>query len=212
MKPPTVGVVIPAHPARVHNGMLDRALRSVQTQHRLPDEIYVAIDINGEGAAATRDRALRRAATDWVAFLDSDDLFLPRHIGALLMHALETGADFVYSWYELLDRNGHLWGNEDPIFPPTHFSEPFDPEHPIETTITTLVRRELAQEIGFVAYVYPDGANENINSGEDRRFTLEAIKRGARISHLVERTWVWHHHGQNTSGLPTKGDAAMINP
>lgn len=203
----TISAIIPAHPARVRNGMLDRAMRSVYYQHRLPDAVHIAIDLDGQGAAATRQRALDAATTEWVAFLDSDDMWREMHLDHLLAHALVTGADFVYSWFELLDPNGMLYGDKDPIFPPTHFSEPFDPENPIETTITTLMRRELAQEIGFKPAVEPGGTNPGANSGEDRRMTLEAVRRGAKISHLVERTWIWHHHGQNTSGLPTKGDA-----
>lgn len=216
----TIAVIIPAHPARCRNGMLDRAIRSVvqdqrlpgtpvndDGEHLLPDEIHIAIDNDGAGAAPTRHRALMRATTDWVAFLDSDDMWLRQHLNHLLAHAKDTGADFVYSWYMLLDQNGHLWEDHDPIFPPGHFLNPWNPNDPIETTITTLVRRELAQQVGFRNATEPGGTNPGANSGEDRRFTLECNRIGAKIEHLVERTWVWSHHGNNTSGLPTKGDA-----
>ena len=206
----TISVVTPAHPARCRNGMLDRAMRSAQAQTLLPYELCVAIDSDGDGAAATRDRALRQASGDWVAFLDSDDIFMPHHLEHLLQHAQDANADYVYSWYTLLDQNNNLWGDKDPIFPPTHFTEPFNPDDPIETTITILVRRELAQQIGMRPAEYPGGTNPGVNSGEDRRFTHEAIRLGAKISHLVERTWVWHHHGQNTSGKATKGDGGMV--
>jgi hypothetical protein len=137
-----------------------------------------------------------------VAFLDSDDLFLPRHLELLSKHAIETNADFVYSWFKILTAEGQVL-EDDPIFPMTHYLNPFDPENPIETTITTLVRTELALSVGFKAL----DRGHNTNSGEDRRFTLECLKQGAKISHLVRKTWLWRHHGQNTSGLPTLGDA-----
>lgn len=210
---PTISVIIPAHPARARNGMLARALESVHAQTLQPDAIHVAMDVDGHGAAITRDRALRAANTDFVAFLDSDDLFLSRHLELMLRHQQKTDADFVYSWFKVLQqRAGYepVVLEDDPIFPMTHYLNPFDPADPIETTITTFVRTELAQAVGFK----PLDRGE-VNSGEDRYFTLECLKRGAKISHLVRKTWLWSHWEiapntpGNTSGLPSRGDAAL---
>ncbi len=203
---PTIAIITPAHPARAANGMLTRAMDSAYRQTLTPDEVHVAIDNEREGAAPTRQRALLRAKTDWVAFLDSDDILMPFHLEHLLAHAQDTGADYVYSWFRLIQiqANGSIrdYEDTDPIFPPTHFTEPFDPNNPIETTITTLVRTDLAQEVGMFKL-----DRGEINSGEDRRFTLECIMKGAVISHLVERSWCWVHHSQNSGGLPGRGDA-----
>lgn len=213
---PTISVITPAHPARIANGKLARAMGSVMTQTLAPDAIHVAIDTDREGAPATRQRALMAATTDWVAFLDSDDVFMPRHLELLIAHALKTGADYVYSWFKILQEFGDGTSRvleEDPIFPMTHYLNPFNPDDPIETTITTLVRTELAQQVGMVAL-----DRGQVNTGEDRRFTLECLKLGANIQHLVRKTWLWSHHylpgpdptGRpgNTSGMPSKGDAA----
>lgn len=207
----TVSVITPAHPARAANGMLAQAMGSVYAQTLLPDAIHVAIDVDGEGAAPTRQRALMSARTDWVAFLDSDDLFLPKHLHWMLRHAQETNADFVYSWFKILqhfaDGSSRVL-EDDPIFPMTHYLNPWDPDDPIETTITTLVRTELAQSVGFYALDRGEA-----NSGEDRSFTLGCLAAGGKISHLVRKSWLWRHHqladgtAGNTSGLPTKGDA-----
>lgn len=203
----SVTVVTPAHPARVRNGLLARAIGSVWTQTVVPRGISLAIDVDREGAPATRQRALNgvpwttEGGPDWVAFLDSDDYFLPTHLEDLLRHAEETGADFVYSWFKLEVNSGQVI-EKDFIFPDTHFTNPFDPNDPIETTITTLVRTNLAKSVGFKAL-----NRGQVNTGEDRYFTMECLAQGAVISHLVKKTWVWAHHSMNTSGLPTKGDA-----
>lgn len=189
-----ITVAIPAHPARLRNNMLTRALNSVAHQTAPAAAVSLAIDLHREGAAPTRQRALEAVQTPWVAFLDSDDVFMPQHLKNMMRHARETEADFVYSWFQMV-------GGGDP-FPETHFSNDFDPENPIETTVTTLVRTELAKSVGF--YALDRG---EVNSGEDRRFTLGCLAAGAKISHLKERTWYWFHHGQNTSGLPGRGDA-----
>jgi len=201
----TISAIIPTHPGRMKNGLYARAIRSVAGQTLLPDAIHTAVDTEKLGAAATRNRALQAAATEWVAFLDSDDIWKPIHLEHMMRHAIQTGADFVYSWFELLDARGTNWGDVDPIFPPTHFSNPFDPADPIETTITTLVRTDLAKDIGFKEL----DRGHDINSGEDRYFALEAVRLGAQIEHLVERTWIWAHHMGNTSGKPHRGDAIL---
>lgn len=196
-----ITVCTPTHLGRP-SWMLNQALESVLRQTHPAAALSLAIDVDKQGAAATRQRALDAVQTDWVAFLDSDDVFLERHLELLAKHAQDTGADFVYSWFKVLTATGQVM-EDDPIFPLTHYMNPFDPEDPIETTITTLVRADLAKQVGFQAL----DRGHDINSGEDRRFTLECLAAGAKISHLVRKTWLWRHHGYNTSGLPTKGDA-----
>lgn len=189
-----ITVVIPTIPVRA--SLLSRALASVTSQSRQPHAVSIAIDVEREGAPKTRQRALSTVKTPWTAFLDDDDEFMPQHLQRLMEHAQETDADYVYSWFHVIDGNGRVL-DYDPVFPASHFTEPFDPANPIETTITVLVRTELAQLVGFDSL----DRGHNLNSGEDRRFTLECLKRGAKISHLVERTWYWHHDSHNTSGM-----------
>ncbi len=208
----TISVITPAHPARVINGKLARAAQSVYSQTLLPDAHIVTIDNDREGAAATRHRALMQARTDWVAFLDSDDILMPKHLQWLLRHARETDADFCYAWFKILQEfaNGTTRIlEEDTVFPITHYLNEFDPADPIETTITTLVRTELAQSVGFK----PLNRGE-FNSGEDYSFLLGCVAAGAKVTHLRRKSWFWSHAQlpdgtpANTSGLPTKGDAA----
>lgn len=197
-----ISVITPSIPPRAK--LLRRALFSAQSQTYPAAAHVVAYDVDRQGAPATRQRALDMVTPDidWVAPLDDDDEFGDRHLEILLRHAQETGADFVYSWFWLVGADGRNWGDVDPIFPPTHFSEPFDPDNPIETTITVLVRRELAQEAGYQAL----NRGHDSNTGEDYNFLNTCLNLGAKVSHVAERSWFWHHHGGNTSGLTTKGD------
>lgn len=186
-----IGVAIPAHQARLTNGMLDRATQSVYAQTLPPAAVSVAVDWAREGAPATRQRALDAVATPWVAFLDSDDMFDPDHLELLARCAEENDASYVYSYWHGPDILGH-------------FGKVFDPNDPIETTITVLVKTELAKAVGFQAL--PDRL---ANTGEDARLTRGCVALGAKIVHLPRRTWTYGMHGGNTSGLPTKGDAAL---
>lgn len=213
MARPTISVIIPAHPAVVRNGMLNRALLSVQQQTQPPDAVHLALDLDKQGAAATRQRALMAATTDYVAMLDADDAFLPKHLEWLLRHIQDTGADFVYSWYKVLQQFADGTTNileHDPVFPIGHYLNEFDPENPIETTVTTLVRTDLAQQVGF-----HELDRGEANSGEDAHFTLGCLAAGAKIRHLRRKSWLWSHwqlpNGTpgNTSGRATKGSAAL---
>lgn len=187
-----ITVVIPTIPPRP--ACLMQAQFSAWQNTLPPDSFSIAVDHDRQGAAVTRNRALmavRAADSPFVAFLDDDDEMMQDHLEKLYFHMMETGADFVYSWFVMR-------GGTDP-FPETHYTEEFDPANPIETTITTLVRTELAQEVGFQAL-----KERQFNSGEDYNFVLNCVKAGAKIKHLVDKTWYYNVHGLNTSGLPTR--------
>lgn len=186
-----VSVIIPHVPART--ALLGEALKSAYEQRLTPYEVCIAADTQKLGAAATRQRALEMASGYWIATLDDDDYFLNEHTYKLLNHAEDTGADYVFSYFVRA-----LGG--DPL---GHFGKTFDPANPHHTTVTVLVKRELALEAGYVNH---QDANPGW-SGEDWRFTLRCIELGAKIVHLPEETWVWRRHAGNTSGMPGRGDA-----
>lgn len=193
---PGVTVVIPAHPARLANGMLNRAVTSVWAQTLPPAAVRVEVDVDREGAAITRKRGLDAVATDWTAFLDSDDEFLPQHLERLLDCARQTNAVFVFSWFEAV-------GGPDPL---GHFGLPFDREHPHHTTMMVLVLTELARRVGFT----PAKPGSPYGNEDDRFFrgvAQIACAEDLNMVHLAERTWRWHIHSANTSGMPHKGDA-----
>lgn len=200
---PGVTVITPFHEQRRANGMLDRAAASVRAQ-TVPVEHILAEDVHRMGAAITRQHGLALVETEWTAFLDSDDEMDPDHIEHLLACAEQTGADYIYPWFRVV-------GGTDPF--PMFFGQPWDDAAPHQTTITILVRTELAQQVGFTtvppnAPTAPDGNR----GGEDWHFTLGCLAVGARIVHLPRRSWTWHHGLQNTSGFPDRGDARPGTP
>ena len=184
-----ITVVIPSIPVR--ESLLKRALKSISSQTYPAYDVSIAIDHNREGAAKTRNRALYRAETEWVAFLDDDDEMLPGHLEGLVGRQLETAADVVFPWF-----NTEPPGN-DPF--PMFFGREYDPLEPHMFPIATLVRRKLAVEVG--GFPIEDAVSQTC-AGEDWTFWLKMRDAGAKFAHLPERTWTWHHHGLNTSGLP----------
>lgn len=193
-----ITVVIPTIQERRH--LLERALASVHSQVLQPAAIVIAQDIRQEGATATRTRGLMSVSTEWTAFLDDDDEFKAHHLQALMMHAETTGADMIFPWFEVK-------GGTDP-FPDNEHKE-FDVENPHQTTVTFLVRTEAAKAIGGFFFepgvdAHDPGMDEDGNRcGEEFRFVIRLARNGYKIAHLDQRTWIWHHHAGNSSGLPS---------
>lgn len=168
--------------------MLTRALQSALAQHLPPRALSVALDTEHAGAAATRQRALQAAQTGWVAFLDDDDWWYPNHLEVLMANALAHNADYAYSWFD---------GN-NPF--PMHRGRQMNPAEPHHTTMTVLVRTELAKEVGFI----PHADANDVWPGEDWNFTLKCIEKGAKFIGTDIVTWYYNVHGANTSGLGSR--------
>lgn len=58
------------------------------------------------GAALTRNRAMREAQGEWIAFLDSDDLWAPKKLEKQIAFMKNNGYNFSYHEYERIDENG----------------------------------------------------------------------------------------------------------
>ena len=62
------------------------------------------------GAAITRNHALRRAKGRWIAFLDSDDLWLPEKLEKQLKFMVENNYAFTYHEYTEMSEDGNDLG------------------------------------------------------------------------------------------------------
>jgi len=215
---PGITVVIPTIPPRT--ALLNRALRSVFAQTMPATAVSVAVDLNREGAASTRQRALDAVWTRWVAFLDDDDELLPNHLETLFGAAEVNEASYVWSRYRVAYPIHHV-GAMGANLPLHKFARPegdpyplgrgtfeqWNDDQPAQTTITTLVRTELAREVGgFTPTPLLDDEIDGQRAGEDWDFTLRC-RAAAGLSgmlHVPVTTWYYHHHESNTSGLPDR--------
>lgn len=186
-----ITVAIPTIPPRVGvGGLLRQAVYSVKKQTQPPSGgISCTLDVLKEGAAVTRQRALDGVRTPWVAFLDDDDTWYSNHLEVLSKLVQEHEADVGYSWFD---------GN-NPF--PQHRGRQMNPDDPHHTTMTVLVRTEIAKEAGFLQ---PDGPMHQDWAGEDWQFELRCLKLGAKFIGTPAITWHYRVHSQNTSGLPSR--------
>lgn len=194
-----ITVAIPTIPQR--SAKLRQALISIAKQTQPVDAVAIAMDLTQGGSAVTRNRALDMVTTEWTAFLDDDDLFLAPHIEKLSRLLDETGADIAYALPRVLNSQGQEiprswdWGG-GPVFDPDLLRR----KAHIQTTC--IVRTSLAKEVGF-RFISDETGAQN----DDHGFFLGLLDAGAEFSHLHEPTFIWNHHGGNTSGRPDRGDA-----
>jgi len=128
---PEVSVIIPAYNRK---SFLENAVKSVLAQTFSDFEIIVVDDastddtlelltqlVRGDsrvrfeqhqtnlGAQAARNTGIRASRCKWIAFLDSDDFWLPESLSWRLELATKTGAEVVHSaCYTLEDEGGEL--------------------------------------------------------------------------------------------------------
>lgn len=62
------------------------------------------------GAAISRNKALREAKGQWIAYLDSDDLWMPKKLEKQIKFMEENGCAFSYTNYEEIDVDGNKTG------------------------------------------------------------------------------------------------------
>lgn len=122
---PTISVVIPLYNKRE---FIERALRSITKQTRLPLEVIVVNDgsVDGgealalpfqplvrvvnqvnQGVSAARNRGIQEAAGEFIAFLDADDEWLPDYLQVIegLIDRYPTCAVYGTS-YDFVDEDG----------------------------------------------------------------------------------------------------------
>lgn len=71
------------------------------------DRIRLLQNPHNSGAAVSRNLALREARGRWIAFLDSDDLWMPEKLEKQIRFMETNGYSFSYTDYEEIDMDGN---------------------------------------------------------------------------------------------------------
>lgn len=186
-----ITIVIPTIAERYD--LLQRALRTVDAQTLPPAAVLVEPDHDRAGAAATRNRALERVTTEWVAWLDDDDELYPDHLRKLARFATLGGYDVAYPGYD-------VDGGPDPV---GCFGLPFDRsllQRRNYIPVTALCRTSAVRAAGGFR-PHPD---EHGDPCEDWGLWLAMADLGAKFGHLAVRTWRWHLSDTSTKGRPDR--------
>jgi len=191
--------VIPSIPRRAD--MLGQAVRSVAEQ-TVGCQMVVELDHLRRGAWHTRNAGIRKALAqsasgDLIGFLDDDDYLLPHHTETLIRVIAEQDAILAYSWFE-------VEGGTDPF--PQHRGRRYDPADPHIFPITYLVRADMLSRAMERCGGFQEDTGYGTWEAQDHPVidALWYVSGGGRFGCTDEITWVWRHHGSNTSGMPNR--------
>lgn len=81
----------------------DKSLEIIKSYCEKDDRIKLFVNEENMGAAASRNWALREASGKWIAFLDSDDIWLTEKLQKQLKFMCDNGYQFSYTAYEHID-------------------------------------------------------------------------------------------------------------
>lgn len=205
MQQPLFSVVIPAY-NRAH--CIHRAISSVQKQTEQRFEIIVIDDGSSDGteqviaeisrdeprlrfikqenggATKARNTGIKAAVGRYIAFLDSDDVFLPHHLEQALSVLGVSEHTCVYTQV-IVDRGNNLEfvkPSRGPR-PGEHISEYLFCNKGFVPTITLVVPRELAVKVLY---------DEEISYGDDKDFVIRLVAKGAELTMLKQASAIWH--------------------
>lgn len=195
MQHPLVSVVMPAYNAEKYIG---DAIRSVQSQtytnwvllviddcstdHTVDvvqafvntdDRIRLFRNTRNLGAAKTRNRGLELSEGEWVALLDSDDIWHSDKLEKQLAVALNSGSEIIYCSYSLISSDGEKIS--DYIVPAqTSYDDML--KESVFSCSTTLLAKNVVDNNRFSADYYH----------EDLVYWLQLLKKGYSASACCE--------------------------
>jgi glycosyltransferase involved in cell wall biosynthesis len=160
--------------------------------------VFLRHDVN-RGLPGTRNTAIGRARSEWIALIDADDLWTPDHLERAINCAQQTGADLVHTGVIMFEsETGRDLEKRAPSaqaiadFPRSLFTG----EYTIQPS-SVLLRRDVCRRVG--------GFDPNCRYVEDREFWLRLVRAGAKVRHDSSLTCRYRQH----AGAMTKNAAAM---
>lgn len=155
------------------------------------ERIHYFKNKKNSGAAVSRNRALREARGEWIAFLDADDLWVPEKLDEQLKFMVDNGYDFTYTDYRI-QLNGEWLPyictgpnmvNKRKMYDYCYFS-----------TITVIYRREA---VGLIQI-------ENLKKNNDYAMWLQAVEKVNCYRYPKCMSYYIKHDGSVSSGSKVK--------
>ena len=105
------------------DGSKDDTMKIAKELAEKDHRIRILVNEQNMGVARTRNRGMELSEGDYVAFLDSDDIWHSDKLEKQITLAQNAGADIIYASYALMSENGMTKYNDFIVPPTTSFKE-----------------------------------------------------------------------------------------
>lgn len=139
----------------VNDGSTDNSLEIVQ---QFKDDRIRIIDKPNGGVSSARNRGIKEAKYDWIAFLDADDLWMENHLSILKNMVIKYPKYKVFttSFIRSTEKNNGV--QDDSIFVIENYFKEVIKDH-VTWTSVICVNKKVFDDVGVF--------NEQLNRGED---------------------------------------------
>jgi teichuronic acid biosynthesis glycosyltransferase TuaG len=134
----------------------DDTVKRIQAYAALDHRIHVIEQNNNCGPATTRNKALKAAKGRYVAFLDSDDLWLPEKLDQQLDFMQRHDFAFTYTCYRRISENNDSCGRIIAVPPKLNYSQLL--RNTAIATSTVLINRDKTGQFEMTRTYYDDYA------------------------------------------------------
>jgi len=166
----------------VDDGSVDNTFDVVADKAKFDSRIRVIKQDNG-GASKARNAGINIAKGNYIALLDSDDIFLPHHLQQAREY-LECNPDACVFSQVIVDR-----GNNIKLIKPhrglndgEHISDYLMADRGFVPTITLVIPRWVAEKVQY---------DENLSKGDDYDYAIRLVAAGCCLHMLTKPSAVW---------------------
>jgi teichuronic acid biosynthesis glycosyltransferase TuaG len=180
------------------DGSSDNTLSLVRNLAKEDSRIKVYQQENGKPAKA-RNNAVRKAKGDWIAFLDSDDIWLPGKLRLQYQKTIEANVDLSFTdGYICLNNDmslrHHRFGVTSTQYEGEKGMQAFQAQNRIPTS-SVFMKKSVFYQYGFMPE-YP----EYPMYSEDYLFWVQLLDKGAKLLGINEALFLYRVHSESTIG------------